>query len=119
MLLPFTKQSFYLSPIKTWHLVHTLLSTISIFILLICSNIVYCQFGKGSDWHKYKMSDKDKVKFSRIEKCIGLSMVGTGIYLANAKKNPQSIDVPFIIIGSIITIEGIRLRKTVRNRFYS
>jgi len=46
-----------------------------------------------------------------VWKVVGLTMIAGGIY-AGQNQVPQRYDVPLIGFGAIITIEGIRLRKT-------
>lgn len=73
------------------------------------------QFGRGSEWHNQRMSYKAKVQYSRAWKVVGLTMIASGIY-AGQNKAPQRYDVPLIGFGAIITIEGIRLRKTAHKQ---
>lgn len=85
-----------------------------LFIAILLSINAQAQFGRGSEWHKDNMSDKAKMQYSKAWKIVGLTMVSTGIYLAQTRNNPQRVDVPLIGFGAIITIEGIRLRKLVK-----
>lgn len=85
----------------------------TLFAILLTIN-AQAQFGRGSEWHKDNMSDKAKLQYSRAWKIAGLTMVSTGIYLAQMRQNPQRVDVPLIGFGTIIMIEGIRLRKLVK-----
>lgn len=84
-------------------------------VLLLLPLIVFAQFGRGSEWHNARMSYKAKVHYSRAWKVVGLSMIAAGIY-AGQNKVPQRYDVPLIGFGAIITIEGIRLRKTAHKQ---
>lgn len=93
---------------------------IILFLLFLFSfNILFGQFGRGSDYNEYHMPEDDKIMHSKVFKVIGLTLVSTGLYLAIAENNPQRVDVPIIIIGSLITIEGIRMKKSVRRPKYN
>lgn len=74
-----------------------------LFILLFLSGIILPA--------QTRMNDKTKIHYSRAWKIIGLSLIASGIY-AGRNNAPQRYDVPLIGFGAIITIEGIRLRKT-------
>jgi len=86
--------------------------------MVLSATICGAQFGRGAEWHETHMSDKAKLQPSRVWKVVGLTLVGSGIYLAQQKQNPQRIDVPFIIFGTIISIEGIRLKKSIKQINY-
>jgi hypothetical protein len=81
------------------------------WLFLFISINASAQFGRGSEWHNQRMTYKTKVQYSRVWKVVGLTMIAGGIY-AGQNKVPQRYDVPLIGFGAIITIEGIRLRKS-------
>lgn len=84
-------------------------------VLMLVPASVFGQFGHGSEWHKNRMSQKEKIQHSRMWKAAGLTMMSTGIYIGRTN-SPQRIDVPLIGFGLIITIEGIRLRKDASSK---
>lgn len=90
------------------------MKTFGFLFLLLLSLDTNAQFGRGCEWHETNMPDKAKVQYSRTWKITGIIMVGTGIYLVNTNQNPQRLDIPLIGFGTILTIEGIRLRGLVK-----
>ena len=87
------------------------LTSLMCWITLMASS----QYDRGIKFNLFPMNDKVKIQYSRAWKIIGLSLIATGIY-AGKNNAPQRYDVPLIGFGMIITLEGIRLKKSANDR---
>lgn len=58
----------------------------------------------------YELTQRQRQNFSRIWAVTGLSLIGTGIYLANTGRNPQRLDVPFFVVGITLCMESANLK---------
>lgn len=91
---------------------------IVLYILFSVTIWANAQFGNGSDWHELYMADKDRVKHSRIWKITGLTLLTAGLFIGSSGINAQRMDVPLIMMGGVLTIEGIRLRHNTRYQIH-
>ena len=86
-----------------------ILISLLLSISAICFSQYNYQHSPTSNPTEDRMAVQTKLKYSRMWKIVGLSLLSTGLYLGNTKQNPQRIDVPMIVFGAVLTIEGIRL----------